>query len=247
MAVRFSGSLLTEALEAELAVIRYSGDTVPELALPQRRGTAGPLSGEPSGDTVGVRWVTEGKIKEGTLAMIAGASPGERLWLGMFYLADREVIDAIVEAAQRGVDVRLILDPNENAFGQQKIGLPNRPVAAELLERVPQGLELRWYNTTEEQYHIKTLLIEGRERSLLTTGSTNYTRRNLADLNLEANIEVSAPNDTVVMQSAIAHFERLWHNADAEFTLPYEAYEEKLPWVKQTLYRFQKFFAFTTY
>lgn len=247
MAIRFGGSLLTEVLEAELAVIRYSGGQVPELEPLQANGTGGRLTGEPEGDTLAVRWLTEGKIKERTLEMIQNTDPGEQLWMGMFYLADREVIDALVEAANRGTDVRLILDPNENAFGQQKIGLPNRPVAAELLERAPERLQLRWYNTTEEQYHTKTMMVVGYDRSRLTTGSTNFTERNLEDFNLEANIEISAPSDAAIMQNTLDHFRMLWNNTEADYTLPYSAYAEELPWIKRSLYGLQKLFSFTTF
>lgn len=50
----------------------------------------------------------------------------------MFYLADRKVIDSLVAASNRGAEIKMILDPNQNAFGQEKIGLPNRPVEEEL-------------------------------------------------------------------------------------------------------------------
>ncbi len=41
--------------------------------------------------------------------------------MGMFYLADRQVIKGLLKAAWRGgVDIRLILDANKDAFGLEK-------------------------------------------------------------------------------------------------------------------------------
>jgi phosphatidylserine/phosphatidylglycerophosphate/cardiolipin synthase-like enzyme len=37
----------------------------------------------------------------------------------MFYLSERQ-IEALKQAKKRGVDVRMILDPNKDAFGRQK-------------------------------------------------------------------------------------------------------------------------------
>nr|WP_316046910.1 phospholipase D-like domain-containing protein [Planococcus glaciei] len=64
-------------------------------------------------------------------------------------------MDALKEAANRGVDVRMILDPNENAFGTEKTGLPNRPVVNEMYEEANGNLKVRWYNTTKSQFHTK--------------------------------------------------------------------------------------------
>ena len=250
IAIRFSGDVLADVLEAELAVIRYSGEPEPQLSLPsepQPTQTSNGAAAQPPEGETSLRWLTEGAILQRTLDMIDEAASGEQLWMGMFYLADREIIQAVLDAAERGVDVRLILDPNENAFGQQKIGLPNRPVAAELLSRSEEAIQLRWYNTVEEQFHSKLLLVVGQEHSELIAGSANFTRRNLDDLNLEANIQVHAPTEAPIMQSTLDYFERLWTNQDAEFTLPYSAYADELPWIKQTMYGIQKLLRFTTY
>ncbi len=50
----------------------------------------------------------------------------------MFYLSERQIIKALIAAQQRGVQVRVLLDPNKDAFGREKNGIPNRQVAAEL-------------------------------------------------------------------------------------------------------------------
>ena len=118
----------------------------------------------------------------------------------MFYLSDRTVIGALQEATNRGVEVRIILDPNENAFGSQKIGLPNIPVAKELVDDTNGKVEIKWYLTNEEQYHSKIAYLKGSKESYVTAGSTNFTSRNLDNYNLENNIAVTAPNTSGFIQ-----------------------------------------------
>jgi cardiolipin synthase len=249
IAFKFGGGLLREALEAERAVIAMSGG--PELNFGAQELT-GPATktAESAGKGLSgtkIRLITEGKIEQRTLEALDGAGEGDRVWLGMFYLADREIVKALLGAADRGADVRLILDPNENAFGQHKIGLPNIPVAAELRKRSKEAIQIRWYQTAEEQYHTKLMFIESGGRSTIIGGSANYTRRNLDDLNLEADLLITAPQDAAIMQDVSAYFKRLWGNRDGGYTLPYDAHGKELPYVKMTLYALQKMLGFTSY
>lgn len=76
----------------------------------------------------------------------------------MFYIANRDIINALHDATDRGVNVRLILDPNKTAFGNTKTGLPNVPIASELIK--DEGISIRWYETEDEQYHTKLMYIK---------------------------------------------------------------------------------------
>jgi phosphatidylserine/phosphatidylglycerophosphate/cardiolipin synthase-like enzyme len=172
---------------------------------------------------------------------------GETIWMGMFYLADRKVLDGLLEAAARGVDIRLILDPNQNAFGQKKVGIPNRPVAAELMEKSGGKIKIRWYNTGEEQYHTKLMLVLNKQESTLNGGSVNFTPRNLDDLNLETNLEIKASPDTEVIRETESYFKRLWQNDGAEYTVDYPTYEDKTTPVKKAIYKLQTILGFTTF
>ncbi|WP_245947804.1 phospholipase D family protein [Paenibacillus sambharensis] len=253
IAFRFGGPILKDVWEAEKAVIAMSGGPDIELDF----YSAGLAGGEVSittanldynsPDLAELRWLTEGKIAKQVERSIEGAKPGERIWIGMFYLADRDVVNALAEASDRKVDVRLILDPNRMAFGHGKVGLPNIPVAAELIKRSGGAVQIRWYKTGEEQYHTKLMVVQGKTGVVMIGGSANYTRRNLDDLNLEANLMITAARESKIAMQAVQYFERLWHNEDGMYTVPYEAYEEKLPIGKQFLYGVQKLLGFTTY
>lgn len=168
--------------------------------------------------------------------------------MGMFYLADDAILDALVEATSRGAKVNLILDPNQNAFGRDKIGIPNRPVAMDLNKRTNGEISIRWYNTTKEQYHPKLLFIAKQtERSIILGGSTNFTTRNLDDYNLENDLWISMKQDQPLFKDMEAYFNRLWNNEGHMFTLPFEAYQSDVTWFKYILFRLQTNLGFTTF
>ncbi|MNI09926.1 hypothetical protein D3C73_630140 [compost metagenome] len=145
------------------------------------------------------------------------------------------------------MSIRLVLDPNQNAFGSDKIGIPNRPVAAELLEKSGNQIEIRWYNTGEEQYHTKLMLVDYQDRVTINNGSANFTKRNLDDLNLETNLEIKAPSEREVAQQVRQYFERIWTNEGAEFTLDYSAYKDETVRLKRALYALQNWLGLTTF
>lgn len=250
---QFEGPILKDVWKSEQAVIRMSGGPEIDLdftkaGLASNKGivaTADYKFARP--DRAQIRLLTEGKIADRVIRSIDEAKAGERIWIGMFYLADRDIVKALLGAAERKADVRLILDPNKNAFGQQKTGLPNIPVAAELTERSDGAVKIRWYKTGEEQYHTKLMLIQKKEEAIVIGGSANFTRRNLDDLNLEADLMIEAENGSKIVGEVEGYFERLWDNRDGVYTVPYEAYDAKLPFVKQTAYAIQKMLGFTTY
>jgi len=73
----------------------------------------------------------------------------------MFYRANRDIIDALHDAKSRDVTVWFILNPNRVAFGNNNAGLPNVPIAAELIK--DKVILIQWYEREEEQYHTKIL------------------------------------------------------------------------------------------
>jgi phosphatidylserine/phosphatidylglycerophosphate/cardiolipin synthase-like enzyme len=104
------------------------------------------------------------------------------------------------------------MDPNKDAFGHTKTGIPNQPVASELVAASDGAIHVRWYRTHGEQFHTKLAMIYSPERFWLTLGSSNFTRRNLADYNLEANLVIELPRTTAVAQQTLDYFETLWSN-----------------------------------
>jgi len=99
-----------------------------------------------------VQVLTEKKIEDAVIEAIETAAPGDALSLAMFYLSDRDIIGALKSAEARGVGTRVLLDPNKDAFGREKNGVPGRPVAHELHDH---GLPVRWCDMHGEQRHMK--------------------------------------------------------------------------------------------
>ena len=232
VALRFDGAAALDLLRSERAVAVMSGAHWPQALATAQPGPA------PAADTGGTRVqiVTEGRIRDALLANAANAKTGERLDIAVFYFSHRALLKAVIAAWQRGVDVRVLLDPNEDAFGRKKNGIPNRQAALELHRA---GVPVRWCDTHGEQCHAKLMLRRGTDGNAeLIVGSANYTRRNLDDYNLESSARVLATSNAPVIGQASAYFEQSWNNGDGRrISLPYSAYEDDSRW-RYWRYRF---------
>ncbi|MCD6526896.1 MAG: hypothetical protein J7K75_07910 [Desulfuromonas sp.] len=187
-----------------------------------------------------IQLLTEARISDAVCAAIAKAGNGDRVRLAMFYLADRQVIAALLAAEGRGARVELILDPNRDAFGYRKNGVPNRPVAAELKEQSTDRIAIRWYQTHGEQFHTKLVLVEyANNDATLMLGSANLTRRNIDNYNLETNLLVTAALDTALMTTVNDYFDKLWNNRGYDYSVPYTTYADASR-LKYLQYRLQE-------
>ena len=241
IALAFEGPAALDLLRSELAVATLAGVhlPLPPLAITSLVTRDPPPPGQPgaapqaplpahSGETV--RILTEGAIGDAALALIEGAGPGSRVDLAMFYLAHRGIIEALVRAKGRGAAVRVLLDANKDAFGREKDGVPNRPVAAELQRA---GIPVRFANTHGEQFHSKVLMRrDGHGTWQFLLGSANFTRRNLDNFNLETNVLVSGPQPTALIRALAGQFGQIWRlgpNTAITLSLPYESYRDESP------------------
>lgn len=247
IAIKVSGPILKDMVETERAVVAFSGGNLDAFPSPEEIDALVQAVPHTEDEPIVAQIVTEQQIEESFLTAVDKAGEEDEIWIGMFYLADRSIIDALKDAAERDVKIRLILDPNENAFGSEKAGLPNIPVASELMAQSDETIEIRWYNTNKEQYHSKIAYIKGENESYVTAGSTNFTSRNLDDYNLENNINITAPSNSEFIKDIDTYFKRIWNNEDAEYTKPYDAEKDVLTPVKYGIYWVQKTLRFTTY
>jgi phosphatidylserine/phosphatidylglycerophosphate/cardiolipin synthase-like enzyme len=219
VALLVHGAMAREILASERSIAAWSSDEdrIPPLpAIPASRVGA-----------VDARFVSEGAIKSAMLAAFGAATAHDEIGVAVFYLSERSVIAALTAAAARGVIVRVVLDPNRDAFGYKKNGIPNRPVAAEL---EAHGVAVRWYRTHGEQFHSKLAYLRHGRDFWMTLGSANYTRRNLGDFNLEANIELKMPASDATARAVFDYFSLLWgHEGDTEnaYTAPYSAWTDE--------------------
>lgn len=231
IAFRFRGEAAASLLETEKAVASFSGT---EISGVEYRYDPANLRAETS-----VTVVTEDKIKEEILDSLEHTESGDKVMLGMFYLSHREIIDELLAAAKRGVTVRVILDPNKDAFGFEKSGIPNRQTAAELTEQSDGAIQVRWYLTQGEQYHAKILGVYKENEAILIGGSANYTRRNLDNYNMETDLMVKVKAEDSLAAEFQDYFDRIWFNRGGIYTGDYSEYEDSSLW-KVLVYRFQE-------
>ncbi len=235
VALEFIGPAALDLIVTEASVAAFSG--APLQGLPEARPPA-PVAG------VEIQVLTEAAIRDAALAAIDAAGRGDRVDLAIFYLSHRGVIRALKRAAARGAIVRVLLDPNRDAFGAEKSGIPNRPVARELVDA---GIEVRWCATRGEQCHSKFLQVVGDRRAELIAGSANFTRRNLDNLNLETNVRLAGPVTYPALSAAAAYFERRWTNEGGRIhSRPYAEFAEDSR-LRYWRYRLMEFSGLSTF
>ena len=107
---------------------------------------------------------TDREIRPALLEFLNGAA--KSIDVEMYVLTDAQVIDAIERAEDRGVQVRVILDPNQS--GNQTH-----------VDRLKQhGVEVKWFPVTKPALmHRKLAIVDGVK---LFTGSVNWTHNGLA-------------------------------------------------------------------
>ena len=247
LALLVEGPVGRFAALSELAVAEWSagGETSVSTCLRKIRSL---LPEEGSAATVGpsVAWRSEGQIREELLEQLSQAGAGVQIDIALFYLSERRVVKALKEAAQRGATLRVLLDPNKDAFGRVKNGIPNRPVAAELMAlHDAHGLTVRWADTRGEQFHGKALRVLGPGRDLLFLGSGNWTTRNIGNSNLEANLLLQGAGEAG--RRFDEFFETIWTNRGGiEASLSYEVWADESLW-KRWFYRFQEWSGASTF
>lgn len=238
IALEFMGPSVRDLLATEQAVLNFSDTDIKPLSI-------SPKINLPSFASPTLQVLTEAKIRDRVIQTLNKSNSGDRIDLAMFYLSHRGIIKALIDAHSRGVNLRLLLDPNEDAFGKKKNGIPNRQVALALTKA---GIPIRWCDTHGEQCHSKLMLtrpINGPAELLL--GSANFTRRNLDDLNLETNIVLVGAPDTPAIKDATAFFNLRWHNApNQNFSRPYQYYADESR-IRYWRYRLMEFTGLSTF
>lgn len=235
-----SPELVKSALEAEQAVISFSGSKTDLTDFTPTAGKAAPAG------MYDVALLTESRILDRMRQSIQQTGPGDRISIGVFYLSHRAFIGDLVEATDRGVKIRIVLDANKDAFGRQKNGIPNRQTAQELMKKGRGNIEIRWYLTQGEQFHSKLMKVDTSGDTVLFGGSSNFTRRNFEDLNLEANLVVTGPPDAPAFKAADAWFERIWSNQEGTYTGGLELFADK-SLTKVWLYRLMESTGLSTF
>ena len=235
VALIVTGNTAIDVLKTEQAVGRMSKGDIPMVIV-------GEFEAEKS--LPQVQLLTEKAIYQATLTLIKTAKPQQQIDLAMFYLSERQIVKALIAAHQRGVKLRVLLDPNKDAFGRQKNGIPNRQVASELNAA---GITVRWCNTQGEQCHSKMIIKHDAAQAELILGSANFTARNLKNYNLESDLRVLGVAKASVFNDANQYFDTAWSNLDGKnMSVAYSQYADESQ-LKYALYRLMEWSGLSTF
>jgi hypothetical protein len=230
--LELSGTALEPMLESEFAVAQFSGWSDGGVMqarslhlLEQQRHTDVP--GAPY--NARVRVLTEAAIAETLIARIDASAKGERVEIAALYLSQRELVRALLDATRRGVEVRVLLDPGKDGYGYDRVGIPNREVASELITASDGAVRVRWYRTHGEQFSPGFVLVQSSQGCWLMLGTAELTRYDLDDFNLSAAVVAEVPINSELSVEALAWFDRLWYNrasSGTEFTTDADVYAD---------------------
>lgn len=235
VALVVNGQTALDILKTEQTVAHLSGGDMPVVI-------AGEFDGAETLPQVQV--LTEKAILDATLKLIESADKNDHIDLAMFYLSERNIIKSLIAARARGVQMRVLLDPNKDAFGRQKNGIPNRQVASELHDA---GIDVRWCNTQGEQCHSKMIVKRHAQSAEMILGSANFTARNLKNYNLETDLRVLGNTQQQVFKDADQYFNTAWSNLNGrQMSVDYAKYADESR-LKYGVYRFMEWSGLSTF
>jgi len=235
-----TGDIAGELYATEKAVAEWSGS---ELQANGLFSYLAPSATSPK--TPYAQIITEKRIFHYLKRLIDSSAAGDSIDMAIFYLSERGIIKSLLQASARGAKVRLVLDPNRDAFGRKKNGIPNRQVASELARKSEGRIRIRWYDTHGEQFHVKMACFEFRGKpSVVILGSANFTKRNIKNYNLELGVLFSAlPHDDTIIEIK-QYVDGIW-SSDSH-TTDYSVYEDNSI-LKKVWYRLLEYTGFATF
>ncbi len=175
------------------------------------------------GDTHKIQYISEAAIGKHLDADIDSLRAGDELLMGMYFLADKGVVDRLIKAANRGVNIRIILDRSRDAFGMSTNGLPNKPISKKMKKASKGKIEIKWYFTNNEQYHTKITLMKKTDGSvIINAGSANLIKKNIRGYIMDSNFRILTNENTGLAKDIYDYFDRLWENRDGIFTINFD-------------------------
>lgn len=218
--MRLTGEPARELASIHNATWALKGPKTPDL----RRETREPATAKAFGllNAQSMARVTKTDIDQQTTkkALIEGIKSAKKsVHLAIFEFGDLDVVEALIGAYKRGLDVRVLADKNAQyakylpIFAKLKLyGTPNLLTMNRLREA---GVPVKWYipQTEDQELHMKTAMIDG-ERAFV--GSTNFTYQAFNTFR-ETSVEVVGGPVPTRME---AMFEKDWATRGEPVTKP---------------------------
>lgn len=191
-------------LKAERAAAKMSGH---EIAIPEFYKIKKPAeSSVAAPESVKAAPLMGKEIKKRIMRDLESTVKGNRVVIGMLFMADRKIVNLIKKQALKGVEIEVILDNNKVSFHQKKSGMPNDYIAPELTEA---GIKVYMFRDRINEYHSKFVYIKKNKEAIIYAGSANLTRRSLMGTNLENNIRIEGSSDFRVFTDIEAYINKV--------------------------------------
>jgi cardiolipin synthase A/B len=205
LAVEIAGGSAHDIAASELQIASWS---TADDRLPQAPPAEGPGFG-----SIDARFLSEGAIRGALLDALSAAAAGDEISLRAQRLSERRVIGAALRAAERGVRVAMLLDPD---------AAPNRAVAAELVRQSSGRIEVRWQSGARGT--LSLVQVRRRRELWAAVSAAGLARPDLGDLNLESAAELRLPERAAAARALCDYFAAAWAAA-----APYARYAEDSP------------------
>ena len=191
-------------------IVGYRGKIVPKKELKKHR-----LARKQSMLLDGTSLIDKNRVSQSFFTTIHDLSSilselisqtNKRLYIAAFILTDSRIVDAITQACQRGVDVRIITDASNMRGTHSKIQ-----------DLVEQNVSVSYYKPSlHPEYKKKGLTDPLMHHKLMigddfvVTGSANLTKAGLTKAGKTANMEnITILRDKETIKEYLAEFERL--------------------------------------
>lgn len=227
VALEIRDSVWKDVIENEARLAKVSGRAIVNYDAASVSDETGPLR---------VQLLSETMIKDSLLRLLADAKHGDMLQFMLHHISERDVIEAIIDASKRGAIIRIILDPGLSETRFDVYGLPNRPVAKELVKGSLSGVTIRWCDTHGEQCRANLFYGHSASTTFMMLGSADLSRRDLDGFNLTSDVLVSSDAPFTAWNDATKYFDRMWENKDGTYTTSYDVYADNTLW-RSSVYR----------
>ncbi|NTU60963.1 MAG: hypothetical protein HGA95_01340 [Caldiserica bacterium] len=117
----------------------------------------------------------------------------------MFQLGDENVIEALADAAKRGIDVKMILSDDSRNVSEKEFYNRDKHHQVDMEEYLEQaGCQVKWIKKRDMySWHRKIAVFD---RSVVFMGSTNWTRTGFEN-NSECNVRFSSATESAIFES----------------------------------------------
>lgn len=150
--------------------------------------------------------------KSEVLDLISSAK--QSIHLEMFQLGDENVIEALVDAGKRGVDVKMILSDDSRNVSEKEFYSRDEHHQIDMEQYLEQaGCQVKWVKKRDMySWHRKIAVFD---RSVVFMGSTNWTRTGFEN-NSECNVRFSSATQSEIFESQF----------DSDFSKAYKTYKK---------------------